>query len=385
MTREIKKTALVLGGGGARGAYEAGVWKALRELDVNIDTVVGTSIGALNAVMVAQDAYEDTVKLWLEIKLSDLFDIDKKKADDFEMEIANLPAGQVLEAAKKFFTNDASGGENIIKLLEQYAPLDKITNPKIPFGFVMAEWPLMAGKWVFYDQVPKEELHKHILASCATFPFSRPVEIGDKKYVDGGFADNMPINMVLGKGFDRIIAVNLHAYGKIHEEDQKKAQDESEYILISNNIALGSILDFGRENSLKKIELGYLDTMKRFGVYDGKDYTFKKGALPEEELDILNKLAMTFHLDPLVIYDRETFLKALRKEILSAQLKIRKFKKPIKGLADMADMAVVVTFIAQCMRDKENDHKIIDAVTATMLKDSRSQAEYLVKNDLLLD
>lgn len=60
-------------------------------------------------------------------------------------------------------------------------------------------------------------------------------------------------------------------------------------------------------------------------------------------------------------------------------------KKPIKGMADMADMAVVVTFIAQSMRDKENDHKIIDAVTATMLKDSRSQAEYLVKNDLLLD
>lgn len=52
MTREIK-TALVLGGGGTRGAYEAGVWKALRELDVNIDTVVGTSIGTLNMVMVS--------------------------------------------------------------------------------------------------------------------------------------------------------------------------------------------------------------------------------------------------------------------------------------------------------------------------------------------
>ena len=53
-----KKTALVLSGGGARGAYEAGVWQALTELGVKIDIITGTSVGAINAAMVAQGELE---------------------------------------------------------------------------------------------------------------------------------------------------------------------------------------------------------------------------------------------------------------------------------------------------------------------------------------
>ncbi|MBP3941474.1 MAG: patatin-like phospholipase family protein, partial [Christensenellaceae bacterium] len=47
------KKAVVLSGGGARGAYQAGAWKALRELDYQFDIVTGTSVGALNAAMMA--------------------------------------------------------------------------------------------------------------------------------------------------------------------------------------------------------------------------------------------------------------------------------------------------------------------------------------------
>ena len=48
------KRALVLSGGGSRGAYEIGAWQALRELGVRLDAVYGTSIGAINAALVAQ-------------------------------------------------------------------------------------------------------------------------------------------------------------------------------------------------------------------------------------------------------------------------------------------------------------------------------------------
>ena len=46
--------ALVLSGGGSRGAYEIGAWQALEELGVKFDGVYGTSIGAMNAALVAQ-------------------------------------------------------------------------------------------------------------------------------------------------------------------------------------------------------------------------------------------------------------------------------------------------------------------------------------------
>ena len=51
------KRAVVLSGGGAKGAYEIGVWKALRRLSINYDIVCGTSVGALNGVLMVQKDY----------------------------------------------------------------------------------------------------------------------------------------------------------------------------------------------------------------------------------------------------------------------------------------------------------------------------------------
>ena len=61
------KKAVVLSGGGARGAYQAGAWKALRELDYQFDIVTGTSVGALNAAMMASGDFERAIMLWQEI------------------------------------------------------------------------------------------------------------------------------------------------------------------------------------------------------------------------------------------------------------------------------------------------------------------------------
>lgn len=72
----MKKTALVLSGGGSRGAYEIGVWKALKELGIEIDMVFGTSVGAINGAMVAQDEPELAERLWKQMQTSMIFDLD---------------------------------------------------------------------------------------------------------------------------------------------------------------------------------------------------------------------------------------------------------------------------------------------------------------------
>ena len=65
--KTIKKTALVLSGGGSRGAYEAGACQALAELGIEIDIITGTSVGAINAAMVTQGELELATKLWKEM------------------------------------------------------------------------------------------------------------------------------------------------------------------------------------------------------------------------------------------------------------------------------------------------------------------------------
>src|SRR5471030_258043 len=68
-----KKRALVLPGGGGRGAYQVGVAKALKEKKIEFDFAFGTSIGGLNATMLAQGQLDRLEALWSTMKGSDIF------------------------------------------------------------------------------------------------------------------------------------------------------------------------------------------------------------------------------------------------------------------------------------------------------------------------
>ena len=89
-----RKTALVLSGGGGRGAFEAGAWKALREKGIDFHMVTGTSVGAINGTMAALDDYETAEKMWLTLGTEDLFDIDPTDnllPNSFDMSLKGLP------------------------------------------------------------------------------------------------------------------------------------------------------------------------------------------------------------------------------------------------------------------------------------------------------
>ena len=66
--REPTQKALVLAGGGARGRYQVGVWRALMELDWHPQIITGTSVGGLNGAMFVLDRYETARDMWLTIR-----------------------------------------------------------------------------------------------------------------------------------------------------------------------------------------------------------------------------------------------------------------------------------------------------------------------------
>ena len=71
-----KEYGLVLDGGGARGAYQIGAWKALREAGVRINAVAGTSVGALNGALICMDDPEKAEQIWKNITFSQVMDVD---------------------------------------------------------------------------------------------------------------------------------------------------------------------------------------------------------------------------------------------------------------------------------------------------------------------
>ena len=78
--------ALVLSGGGSKGSYQVGVWKALRELNYKFDIITGTSVGALNGAMMVQNDYHKAINIWKKINLKVLFGEDAiESTNNFEI------------------------------------------------------------------------------------------------------------------------------------------------------------------------------------------------------------------------------------------------------------------------------------------------------------
>nr|WP_315024884.1 patatin-like phospholipase family protein [uncultured Aminipila sp.] len=264
------KTALVLGGGGSRGAYEIGVWQALNELGIEINIVTGTSIGAVNGALVAQNDFETAKKNWKE-----------------------LEEGSIIELTEK---------DQLRKILKKNLREEAIRSSLTEYGIVTVEFPSFKSHCMFIEEIPKGELIDYILASSACFPMIDPYEINDKKFIDGAYFDNVPVEMALKKGAQNIIAVDLDSIGVV----RKEAFKEVEFLkIISCKWSLGSCTAFQPKNTKRLIRLGYLDTMKGFNVFSGEKYTFVKGEFTKRGIAEADAAAAIFELDPAIIYSKE--------------------------------------------------------------------------------
>ena len=117
----MEKYSLVLEGGGAKGAYQVGAIKALKKKGIEFDTIIGTSIGAINAAFIAQGDINKLEELWQTLSFQDLMDINNELIESitnmkFSSDILN-------EIARKFFNAFKEKGidtSSIRSLLEKY-------------------------------------------------------------------------------------------------------------------------------------------------------------------------------------------------------------------------------------------------------------------------
>lgn len=262
--------AVVLSGGGAKGAYEIGVWKALRRLGINYDIITGTSVGALNGVLMVQDNYYKALKLW--------YYMDYDKVIDIEIKGKYSTKKGKEEIIKKYAKGMINGGyklSGLEKVIDGALDEKKFMSSKIDYGLVITNASSLKPKFVKKNNLKNGELKNYLLASSSCFPAFKPTKIGNNLYIDGGYCDNLPINLAIDLGADEVIAVDLGAIGLVKPVKNKNVKIT--YIRPKNN--LGSFLAFEKEYSRIAISLGYNDTMKIYGMLDGDNYAFKKGSL----------------------------------------------------------------------------------------------------------
>ena len=274
------KRAIVLGGGGSRGGYHIGVWKALRELGIDYQMVTGTSVGALNGAIMAQNDFESAVKMWENLTTCDVLDT--------ETDVAAAKPGEEMQSFAKFLIESLKkGGADFSPLAETIARVvdeDLCRASDIDFGLVTVRYPSMKPLLLWKEDIPKGKLFDYMLASAACFPAFRVQKIGEEQFVDGSYYDVMPVNMALDRGADEVIAVTLDGIGisrKVNATGKK-------ITVIGSNRDLGNFLVFDGERAKRLIRLGYLDTMRKFGRYEGGSYTFELGELFKNTLAMSN-------------------------------------------------------------------------------------------------
>lgn len=256
------KTAIVLSGGGAKGSYQLGVWKALLKLKIKYDIVTGTSVGALNGVMMVQGDYKTALKFWYNINYKSLFNKNFKKVKE------NI----YLTYIKEFITDGGMDVTNLENALDQAFNQKKFYSSNVDFGTVVYNFTEKQEEMITKNNIPSEDIKDYIIASATCFPAFKMKKINKEKYIDGGIYDNLPINLAIDLGADKIIAVDLKAIGI--KQPVKDPEKVITTICPKNDI--GSMLKFNKHVARKNIRYGYNDTMKAFDKLTGNKYTFNK-------------------------------------------------------------------------------------------------------------
>lgn len=306
------KRAIVLSGGGSKGAYQVGAWKALRRLKIKYDIVTGTSIGAINGAFFVMKDYKRAYKLWFNADYNIILD-EKMKASYDDKYGKGKVFGTYLKGALK-------GGLSVgalEKSVNDNINVNKFFKSKIDYGLVTVKVPLLRPCMMRKKDLTKENLKDYIVASASCFPAFKKKSINDASYIDGGFFDNMPINLAIDMGADEVIAINLRELGTI-----KKVKNTNIPItVISPNNDIGNFLVIEKQYARRAINFGYNDTMKVFHKLDGNYFTFKKNHLKKCFEKYKNRYYNNFIMST---FDKET-LKGECKNILNGKFELEVF------------------------------------------------------------
>jgi NTE family protein len=185
--------AFVLSGGGPLGAVQVGLLHALFDRGISPDIVVGVSVGALNAVAIADDPSQTGVAaletLWLRMRREDLF-----------------PGGRLVSAWHAVTRSPSLySNAGLRRVIEQHLRASDFEELMIPAHVVATH--LETGEEAWFHRGPITEA---LLASAAMPGVLPPVTIDGEQYVDGGIVNNVPVSRAVALGARQIYVLNVN-------------------------------------------------------------------------------------------------------------------------------------------------------------------------------
>ena len=312
-----EKYGLVLEGGGAKGSYEIGACKALEEMGVKVTAVTGTSVGALNGAMVAQHETEKAYQMWHDIHPSMVMKIDEKRLSQLSrLEIKPGDMSYYIKMIGEIIAErgiDASPLQNLIK---KNVNEEKLRKSDIDFGMVTVSFTDRKALELFVKDIPEGQVADYLFAS-ANYPLFRSAKIDEKIYLDGGVYDNLPIRMLVEKGYRSLITIQVGGMGR----KRKVNLENYNVINIEPKESLGGPLNFNAEKARENLKLGYFDAYRVMKDLSGQLYyimiehqeDYFVDYFSHLDEDIITKVARTLHLKEDIPHRRLLFEKIIPK------------------------------------------------------------------------
>lgn len=262
---------LALEGGGVRGSYQAGVYMAMYEQGLKIDGVCGTSIGALNGAIIASGKGQDLPKIWRSLSMGHVFGFSDSFIEASNKKELNLSFIKLsILSFLKIIGNKGIELRGLKEVIDKYLVIDDLLESDIDFGLCTVRLKSLKPLYLFKSDMNKDKIKDYILASAFLPIFKMEKLIDNHYYLDGGFYDLGPVNMLLNKGYDTVYLVKVHGVGISRSYDHNK-----NVIVIESKRELGGVLDLDPKRIEENIKMGYYDCIRVLKKLDGEKYVFK--------------------------------------------------------------------------------------------------------------
>ncbi|MGX7031503.1 patatin-like phospholipase family protein [Vagococcus zengguangii] len=267
------RQGLVLSGGGAKGAYQIGAWQAFNEVDWTINIITGTSVGALNGGLIMQGDFEAAKQMWEEIATDKILDFP------LESEGSVYQPEQLLDNIQAFIKaallNKGVSTEPLKTMIDKLLIPRKIKQNLADFYLCTTRLRSMREQVIEIKNQPDELVSQWLLASSSFFPAMSATDVQGEAYIDGGYRNNIPLDVALERGATSLMVVDIVGPGvtKINT-----IAPEIPVRMLRSHWSLGTVLLFDHERSKWNIKLGYLEAKKMLGDLSGRHYSFNYAA-----------------------------------------------------------------------------------------------------------
>lgn len=311
----MKPYGLVLAGGGAKGAYQIGAWKAMRELGVTFNAVAGVSIGSINGALMIADEFERALDLWKTVTVDKGVNIEEELPDPENL----FSKKNWVALFREFIKKKGIDASPTRDFLEQYIDEKKIREKDILFAIVTVQMTQgVKPLELFLKDIPEGQLIDYLLAS-SNVPLVAGIGPEGERFLDGGVYNNVPVSVLKKSGYNRLVVVDISTIRGV-SNSLDFTNSEIVYIKPYNTDDIGAAFDFDSGMIEMRMEMGYLDARKAFSKLSGKIYYFtprdfkalvkKYGSDAVQELE---ELAYELKLERLRVYGKNEFLLSLKK------------------------------------------------------------------------